>query len=101
MTDESAEVTDTEQCPAGFTCTPNSPGPGPFSFTDTSGTIFFTKTITNVNAKCGSEFALTNIADLRTNDTGTELKSTDTTFGGITTPDCPVIPPAPVGCTPP
>lgn len=90
--DESAMVTDVEQCPAGFTCTPSNPGP--FPFTD-SGSVSFTKTITNVNAACKSEFAITNIADLETDDTATK-SSTDKTLAGITTPECP---PVIVGCT--
>jgi hypothetical protein len=90
--DESAMVTDVAQCPAGFTCVPSNPGPFPFMDT---GSVSFTKAITNVSAACESEFAVTNIATLVTHDTETP-SSTDTTLAGITTPVCsPLI----VGCT--
>jgi hypothetical protein len=95
-TDESAMVTDVEQCPAGFTCTPSNRGP--FLFT-ASGSVSFTKAITNVNAVCDGDFALTNIATLTTNDTPGALQSNDVSLTGISTPDCPPIPPSIVGCT--
>jgi len=95
-TDESAMVSDVEQCPAGFTCTPSNRGP--FLFTD-SGTASFTKAITNVNAVCDGDFALTNIATLTTNDTPGALQSNDVSLTGISTPDCPPAGPVIVGCT--
>jgi hypothetical protein len=92
-TDESATVTDVEQCPAGFTCIPSNPGPFPFL---DPGSVSFTKDITN-NTACGdAPFAVTNIATLETNDTATRIPA-ERTIAGIDAPECPVLPPG--GCT--
>jgi hypothetical protein len=72
--------------------------PRPVLFTD-SGSVSFTKAITNVNAVCDGDFALTNIATLTTNDTPGALQSNDVSLAGISTPDCPPSPPSIVGCT--
>lgn len=51
--DESATVEDAETCPTGFTCTPSDPGP--WTLND-SGTITFTKNVTNSSAQCDSYY---------------------------------------------
>ena len=55
--DESAMVTDVEQCPAGLHLPPAVQA----HFPSRTPAVSFTKAITNVNAVCDGEFGLTNI----------------------------------------
>lgn len=67
--DESADVTDVEICPDGFSCVPSDPGPWHFTG---SGAVHFAKAITNVSAGECIISMLTNTATLIESDSGQE-----------------------------
>lgn len=64
--DEAAHVVDIETCPTGFTCVHN--GPTEWDFTD-SGSVQFTKDITNDSVEGCAEATLSNAVTLTENDT--------------------------------
>jgi len=64
--DEAARVVDVETCPDGFTCVHN--GPTEWDFTD-SGSVQFTKDITNDSIEGCAEATLPNTVTLTENDT--------------------------------
>lgn len=81
--DESAVVTDVPVCPAGFTCTPDDPGP--WNFND-SGSIGFNTQIRNDSAACGTNHTLDNTAYLAASDGENHQASASVS---IYTGDCP------------
>lgn len=87
-TDEVAEVTDVQTCPAGFTCTPSDPGP--WNLTD-SGSVTFSKTIRNDSAPCDTYFDLNNTVTL----TETDSRQSRTSAASVSIYTCP----CPGGCT--
>lgn len=89
-TDATATVTDEEACPAGFTCTPSSPGPFTVSGSET---IAFTKEVCNVSV-CDSTVQLRDVAILITSDTETRVTSPKA-IATFTTPPCLPPPPPP------
>jgi len=70
--DAEAEVSDLLMCPAGFTCTPDDPGPWHFS---QDGTVTVSVLIQNDNAPYQSTFTLTNTATLVESETDQERVS--------------------------
>lgn len=93
-TDISATVTDSVQCPAGFTCTPSG---ATWTFTE-SGSRQLTVLVKNVSAPCGTTSTLVNEARLVEDDSGEE-RGPAVASGTIVTPAC-TPPPAIHGCTP-
>lgn len=83
--DESADVADVETCPEGFNCVPSDPGPWHLTG---SGSIQFSKTVTNVSAEACAASDLTNTATLIEGDSG-QQRSADASVV-VTTP-CEVI----------
>lgn len=81
--DESAVVTDVPACPAGFTCTPDNPGP--WNFND-SGNISINTQIQNNSASCGTNHTLNNTAYLAASDGENQQSSASVS---IYTGDCP------------
>ncbi|GEM_PF-3257665 len=79
--DESADLTDVENCPEGFECIPADPGPWHLTG---SGSIQFAKTITNVSAEECERLILTNTVTLLEGDTGQSRN--DDAEVAITTP---------------
>lgn len=88
--DATANVTDEEICPPGFTCTPSNPGPFPLTG---SQTVEFTKQVCNVSA-CDAQVEVLDQAILVTTDTSTRVVSQTVTVP-ITAPPCPPPPPPP------
>lgn len=81
--DESATVTDSLECPAGFSCDPESVGP--WTVTQSSWSQDVTISVTN-NTVCSERVQLTNTATLTDSDSGRQ--SSDSATATITAPDC-------------
>jgi hypothetical protein len=87
---ESATITDTVTCPAGFTCTRVGAASFPMIVNISGGsfrTIFDAIQVTNASAACGSAASLVNTATVTPNG-GPRAPETRTTTATITTPAC-------------
>ena len=84
--DAEAVVTDSLNCPTGFTCTP--PEVGPFSFTG-SDPIQWTEIIQNISAVCNGSSELTNNVTLTEKNTGQQRVASATV--ALSTGSCPGI----------
>lgn len=90
--DSTAGVVDVQTCPAGFTCTPSDAGPW---FFRNSGSVHFTKELTNVSAECGQELELLNTVTLT--EYKTKQQRTASARVVVSTGECPE---EAQGCTP-